>query len=82
MLCNYMASSPLTIIIVLILYSKESIFIDILVYVDDTLVTGSSLAEVTAMKTYLSNKFKIKDLGPLKYFLDIEVVRSTTSFYH
>lgn len=30
---------------------------------------------------YLLSQFKIKDLGPVKYFLGIEVTRSTQGFY-
>lgn len=53
----------------------------VLVYVDDILVTGSSTTHINDMKAYLKRKFKIKDLCPLRYFLGIEVARSTTSFY-
>lgn len=52
-----------------------------LVYVDDILVTGSSVSHINAMKDFLKSKFKIKDLGSLKYFLGIEVACSTTGFY-
>jgi len=31
---------------------------------------------LAAFKSYLHNRFKRKDLGPLKYFLGIEVARS------
>ena len=51
-------------------------FTALLVYVDDVILAGNSLDEITATKTFLSNRFKLKDLGQLKYFLGIEVARS------
>lgn len=76
-----MDSSLLTVTIACFCFSKESIFIVVLVYVDAILVTGYSLKDINAMKQFLRSKFKIKDLGALKYFLGIEVARSTTGFY-
>ena len=52
-----------------------------LVYVDDILITGSSTDLIQEVKAFLHTQFKLKDLGPLKYFLGIEVARSTTGFY-
>ncbi|XP_004308267.1 PREDICTED: uncharacterized mitochondrial protein AtMg00810-like [Fragaria vesca subsp. vesca] len=37
---------------------------------------GNSLEDITSTKKFLSSKFKLKDLGNLKYFLGIEVARS------
>lgn len=48
----------------------------ILVYVDDLLITGSSEYGIKQIKEFLHCKFKIKELGLLKYFLGIEVARS------
>lgn len=48
----------------------------ILVYVDDLLITGSNEELITEAKGVLHRKFKLKDLGELKYFLGIEVLRS------
>ncbi|GJU60739.1 putative RNA-directed DNA polymerase [Tanacetum coccineum] len=48
----------------------------LLVYVDDLVLTGNSEVEMNRFKEFLSNKFKIKDLGELKYFLGIEVLRT------
>ncbi|XP_074363351.1 uncharacterized protein LOC141703860 [Apium graveolens] len=62
-------------------FTSNSIFMAVLIYVDDILVTGSSTEHINAMKAFLKTKFKIKDLGPLRYFLGIEVARSTTGFY-
>jgi len=50
----------------------------ILVYVDDILITGSSLKLVEETKKSLQQSFKMKDLGELKYFLGIEFVRSNS----
>lgn len=47
----------------------------ILVYVDDILVTGSSLELIKETTEALQQVFKMKDLGELRYFLGIEFVR-------
>ncbi|XP_024026696.1 uncharacterized protein LOC112093108 [Morus notabilis] len=52
-------------------------FIALLVYVDDIIITGPNLEVVNDLKQFLHSKFKLKDLGPLKFFLGIEIARST-----
>lgn len=47
---------------------KEEEIMIILVYVDDLLITGSSMQLVETTKRVLYQKFKVKDLGELKYF--------------
>ncbi|XP_069152641.1 uncharacterized protein [Solanum lycopersicum] len=47
----------------------------ILVYVDDILVTGSSLELIKETTEALQQVFKMNDLGELRYFLGIEFVR-------
>ncbi|GJT24664.1 ribonuclease H-like domain-containing protein [Tanacetum coccineum] len=54
--------------------SFDDVFIALLVYVDDIIITGNSLTEIEKVKQFLKTKFMIKDLGKLKYFLGIEVV--------
>ena len=51
----------------------------ILIYVDDILITGSSLSDITSVMTALQREFPLRDLGPLHYFLGIEVIRSSNS---
>lgn len=48
----------------------------ILVYVDDLLITGSTPTLIEDAKRTLHSHFKMKDLGDLRYFLGIEVMRS------
>lgn len=55
---------------------KGSNFLAILIYVDDILVASNNDTVVTDFKPFLSSKFQLKDPGPLKYFLGIEVARS------
>ncbi|GLT30031.1 hypothetical protein SLA2020_048560 [Shorea laevis] len=52
-------------------------FVAVLIYVDDIVITGNDGARIATLKHYLHSKFSIKDLGPLKYFLGIEVARTT-----
>lgn len=56
-------------------------FTAILVYVNDILVTGSDKGLIKQLIDFMSSKFKVKDLGPLKYFLGIEVARSSKGIY-
>ena len=52
-----------------------------IVYVDDMVVTGNDPEERKALQKYLSKEFEKKDLGPLKYFLGIEVSRSNIGIF-
>ncbi|GJU71555.1 ribonuclease H-like domain-containing protein [Tanacetum coccineum] len=58
------------------LYTKsdKGVFLDLLVYVDDIIITGNFFSEIEKFKVFLKSKFMIKDLGKLKYFLGIEVI--------
>ena len=57
---------------------SKSSFMALLVYVDDVLLASDNILEIERLKTFLDAKFTIKDLGPLKYFLGLEVARSKT----
>lgn len=65
------------------LYTKgtDSLFIALLVYVDDIVITGNDLNEINKFEDFLSSKFKIKDLGKLKYLLGIEVLENNNGLY-
>ncbi|KAJ0858060.1 putative RNA-directed DNA polymerase [Helianthus annuus] len=58
----------------LFILNKENVTVFLLVYVDDIVLTGNSVAEIERIKKVLNDTFKIKDLGILKYFLGIEVL--------
>jgi len=46
----------------------------LLIYVDDIILTGNNSAHVESFVASLANRFSLKDLGPLSYFLGVEVV--------
>nr|XP_016437443.1 PREDICTED: uncharacterized mitochondrial protein AtMg00810-like [Nicotiana tabacum] len=48
----------------------------LVVYVDDIIITGTDLCEIAAVKAFVHDQFKIKDIGTLNYFLDIKVLYS------
>jgi hypothetical protein len=53
----------------------------LLIYVDDILISGNNLDSIRATKEFLHARFRIKDLGDLKYFLGIEIARSQKGIY-
>jgi len=59
---------------------SASDIIALLVYVDDVILTGNSIAEINVVKAHLHSRFHIKDLGPIKSFLGLEVSRSLDGF--
>ena len=48
----------------------------LIMYVDDIVITGSNSKGILSLKSFLHNQFHTKDLGMLKYFLGVEVMRS------
>ncbi|XP_070024876.1 uncharacterized mitochondrial protein AtMg00810-like [Nicotiana sylvestris] len=44
------------------------------IYVDDIVLIGTDLDEISTLKAFLHAQFKIKDLGLLNYFFGIEVL--------
>lgn len=52
--------------------------IALVIYVDDVIVTSDNMTEVAVIKQYLHDKFKIKDFGTQRYFLGLEVAKSSS----
>ncbi|XP_019054873.1 PREDICTED: uncharacterized protein LOC109115371 [Nelumbo nucifera] len=63
------------------LFTKQtgSHFLALLTYVDDIILASDNIDLINKVKKFLHDTFKIKDLGQLKFFLGLEVARSTTS---
>ncbi|KAK9065205.1 hypothetical protein SSX86_016588 [Deinandra increscens subsp. villosa] len=60
---------------------KESHVTCLIIYVDDMIVTGDDGDEILQLKKNLSAEFEMKNLGRLKYFLGIEVLRSQQGIF-
>ncbi|CAL9005508.1 unnamed protein product [Prunus brigantina] len=65
----------------LFIKSSGASLVLVLVYVDDILVTGNCNTDCTSLISHLSAKFPVKDLGPLHYFLGLEVTRSARGMF-
>ncbi|CAM8911709.1 unnamed protein product [Rhodiola kirilowii] len=61
--------------------SRQGEFLVLLVYVDDVVITGTSSSLINKVKQFIHDQFQIKDLGLLKYFLRLEVARSTSGIF-
>jgi len=57
-----------------VLKSDRGIMV-ITTYVDDLIVGGQNEEEIEHVKSLLKQKFDMKDLGELRYFLGIEGIR-------
>ena len=60
-----------------VFYKNSSSYIILLVvYVDDIIITGTDSKYILSLKSFFHSQFHTKDLGMLKYFLGVEVMRS------
>ena len=62
-------------------YTQKDVRLHVLVYVDDLVIAGNDSKAITQFKEYLSDCFHMKDFGPLKYFLGIEVARGSEGIF-
>ena len=53
----------------------------LLLYVDDMIITGDDMQGIQDLKHFLGCQFEMKDLGPLNYFLSLEVSSSADGYY-
>jgi hypothetical protein len=53
----------------------------LLLYVDDMIITGDDPKYIAFVKTRLSDQFLMSDLGPLWYFLGIEISSTPEGFF-
>ena len=61
--------------------TQGSLQLNVLVYVDDLIISGTHSSALASFKQYLGDCFHMKDLGPLKYFLGVEVARSPEGIF-
>ncbi|KAF3652826.1 putative boron transporter 5 [Capsicum annuum] len=59
-------------------HSEPNLYIYLVVYVDDIVITGNDQNGITNLKQHLFQHFQTKDLGRLKYFLGIKVAQSSS----
>ncbi|XP_074315635.1 uncharacterized protein LOC141651839 [Silene latifolia] len=62
-------------------YSSNTVCLHVLIYVDDLVIAGNDSIAISRFKDYLNRCFKMKDLGPLKYFLGLEVARNAEGIF-
>ena len=55
--------------------NSEAGIILLVVYVDDIVNIRSDMSGISSLKSFLHGQFHRKDLGMLKYFLGVEVMR-------
>lgn len=53
----------------------------LLIYVDDIIITGNNTSQISSLIAQLDNMFSMKDLGPLSYFLGMEIKRNSQAMY-
>ena len=64
----------------LFIIHKGNVTLYILVYVDDIIITGSHISIIQKCIHDLSSRFSLKDLGPINYFLGVEVLSRPDGF--
>jgi len=56
-------------------------FTAVLVHVDDMVIASNDKAETLKLKQQLSSRFQMKDLGDLRYFLGLEIIRTEQGIF-
>ncbi|XP_017187728.2 uncharacterized mitochondrial protein AtMg00810-like [Malus sylvestris] len=60
----------------LFVFNQRGVYLILLIYVDDILLTGNNDKQMQWLIEKLGTLFSMKDLGPLSYFLGVEVTYS------
>lgn len=70
-------------------YADSSLFVKqggfsvviLLLYVDDIIITGNTVSIIDDVIAALTKEFDIKDLGPLHYFLGIQIIQHADGLF-
>jgi histone deacetylase 1/2 len=65
----------------LFIYNTAFVLCFLLVYVDDLIITGSDTVFVSSIVDHLGVAFSLKDMGPLHFFLGMEVIPTTDGLF-
>jgi hypothetical protein len=65
----------------LFVYKNKSVIAYLLLYVDDIVLTSNTPSYLDHLIHQLSSVFDLKDLGPLHYFLGLQVTRSSSGLF-
>lgn len=65
----------------LLFYNKFKLTVYFIVYVDDLILIGSNDGFLPDIISQLEQQFSLKDLGPLLYFLIVEVIFTKASMF-
>lgn len=60
----------------MMIYDKGGVFVVLLIYVDDIIVTGTNTAFINNLIIQLNKVSSLKDLGDISYFLGVEVTKT------
>ncbi|KAL8149358.1 hypothetical protein AgCh_006394 [Apium graveolens] len=62
-------------------FTSGNSFIVVVVYVDDILLSGNDFSLIKSLKALLHERFSIKDLGAVKFYLGLEVLRNNQGLF-
>ena len=65
----------------LLIYCQNSVICYLLVYVDDLVIIGNNLCFVSEIVAQLGNRFSLKDMGQLNFFLGMEVISTKSRLF-
>ena len=61
--------------------NRNNSFCVVAVYVDDLIIASKSIDEIETIKKSMNNRYKMKDLGALKYFLGINIMQDENNVF-